>query len=152
MKAFILSAGKGERMYPLTKDTPKSLLKLGNGSTVLDTQLHTIQRSNINEVVIVVGYKHEKIGDKVRCYRDKGMNITTIFNPFYDLSNAFVSLWLCQNEMTEDFIIMNGDTLFKPEVLKKLIEAGEGIYVAIDKKEKYGLGYVFFPEVFFCFL
>ena len=33
MNLIILAAGQGKRLYPLTKDTPKSLLDLGDGTT-----------------------------------------------------------------------------------------------------------------------
>ena len=139
MKIIILSAGKGERLYPLTKDSPKPLLDLGNGVSILDTQLHSIEKNDITEIVIVIGYKNEKIEDKIRDYQGKGIKIKTIFNPFYDVSNNFISLWLALTEMTEDFIITNGDNIFKPSVLKKLINAGEGIYLTVDKKENYDI-------------
>ena len=34
MKAMILAAGYGKRLMPLTKDTPKPLLKVGNQSFI----------------------------------------------------------------------------------------------------------------------
>ncbi|MCK7537617.1 MAG: sugar phosphate nucleotidyltransferase [Marinilabiliales bacterium] len=47
MRAILISAGKGERLYPLTKNTPKSLLEVGNGLTLLETQLHSLSENNI---------------------------------------------------------------------------------------------------------
>jgi len=44
MKMIILAAGKGTRLGPLTKNTPKSLLDLGNGQTVLEKQLEEISK------------------------------------------------------------------------------------------------------------
>ncbi|MCK4980246.1 MAG: CTP--phosphocholine cytidylyltransferase, partial [Candidatus Delongbacteria bacterium] len=37
MRAIIIAAGKGTRLYPLTKNTPKSLLEIGNGITMLES-------------------------------------------------------------------------------------------------------------------
>ena len=36
MRMFILAAGTGSRLFPLTKNTPKSLLDLGDGVSLLD--------------------------------------------------------------------------------------------------------------------
>jgi dTDP-glucose pyrophosphorylase len=59
MKAIILAAGKGVRMKELTKDTPKPLLKV-KGKAVLERNLEQIL-GLVEEVIIVVGHKKEKI-------------------------------------------------------------------------------------------
>ncbi|MBT5420035.1 MAG: NTP transferase domain-containing protein, partial [Candidatus Cloacimonetes bacterium] len=65
MKAIILAAGKGTRMFPLTKNTPKSLLDIGQGLTLLETQLHSLQEAGITNIVLVVGYRAEQIEAKI---------------------------------------------------------------------------------------
>jgi len=59
MKAVILAAGKGSRMGDLTKDVPKPLLKVGN-KTLLGNILDTLPHE-VNEIIIVIGHKGEKI-------------------------------------------------------------------------------------------
>ena len=107
MKAIILAAGKGERLMPLTSDTPKSLLELENGTTLLESQLININKTGITKVVIVTGYLTEKIESKVELYREKyNIDIQIIYNPFYDISNNLLSLWQAKHEMESDFIII----------------------------------------------
>ena len=57
MKAILIAAGTGTRLYPITKDIPKSLVDVGQGMTLLETQLHSLQECGIHEVVIIVGYR-----------------------------------------------------------------------------------------------
>ena len=123
MKAIILAAGKGERLMPLTSDRPKSLLELEDGITLLESQLININKSGINKVIIVTGYHTEKIESKVELYSEKyNIDIKIIYNPFFDISNNLISLWQARYEMTSDFIIINGDDIFKESVLSGLLE------------------------------
>ena len=90
MKAIILAAGKGERLMPLTSDTPKSLLELENGTTLLESQLITINKTVIDKVVIVTGNLTEKIESKVQRYsKEYNIDIQIVYNPFFDISTIF---------------------------------------------------------------
>lgn len=60
MKAFILAAGEGRRMLPLTAHTPKPLLKVG-GVSLLAQQLKRLKAAGFREVVINVYYLGEQI-------------------------------------------------------------------------------------------
>jgi MurNAc alpha-1-phosphate uridylyltransferase len=51
MKAMLLAAGRGERMRPLTDDTPKPLLRIG-GQTLIERHLQALAQAGIREVVI----------------------------------------------------------------------------------------------------
>ena len=59
MKAIILAAGKGERLMPLTSNTPKSLLELENGTTLLESQLININKTNDRLQVVKVYPLHK---------------------------------------------------------------------------------------------
>ncbi|HOW59108.1 MAG TPA: nucleotidyltransferase family protein [Candidatus Omnitrophota bacterium] len=53
MKAIILAAGFGTRLYPLTKNIPKALLQLG-GKTILDHLVEKLELMKaISEVIVV---------------------------------------------------------------------------------------------------
>ena len=54
-KAFVLAAGLGDRMRPLTDDCPKPLLKVG-GRTMLDRVLDSLEKAGVNEVVVNTFY------------------------------------------------------------------------------------------------
>lgn len=138
MKIIILAAGKGERLMPLTRNTPKPLLDMGNGCTLLEEQLERIKESGaIDEAVLVVGYLGEQVETKLRTIVD-GIKTRTIFNPFYDMSNNLATLWLAQHEMNEDFLVTNGDNLFTADVFAGLVrETGDGIFLSVSVKDNY---------------
>lgn len=138
MKVIFLSAGRGLRMLPLTKDIPKPLLDIAPGVTIIDSQLKSlVECQGIKEVIFIVGYKAEMIEERVKNF-DK-LKVSFIYNPFYMVSNNLITLWLASHEMTSDFIVINGDNVFKPVVLKRLIDEPKNkeITMVIDKKENY---------------
>ena len=59
---FIFAAGVGTRMMPLTKDTPKPLLKIGN-KTMLDHILDRVRFLKAQNVIINSFYLKKKIKD-----------------------------------------------------------------------------------------
>ncbi|MCX6807010.1 MAG: nucleotidyltransferase family protein [Candidatus Berkelbacteria bacterium] len=59
-KAFILAAGKGIKMRPFTYEMPKAML-LVKGKPILEHTLETLKNNGIQEAIILVGPKGEKI-------------------------------------------------------------------------------------------
>ena len=139
MKIIILAAGKGERLRPFTLNTPKALLDMGNGNTLLEEQLKSFTESGvIHEIVLVIGYLADQIEAKIRLPRAHGLDIKTVYNPFYEVSNNLISLWLARAHLDEDFMITNGDNLFIPEVFSDFsASCGEGIFLAVSPKAQY---------------
>ena len=140
MRLIILAAGKGERLMPLTRNTPKPLLDLGNGATLLEEQIASAHEAGcIDEIVLVIGYLAEQVEAKIKLHQSNGLKIRTIYNPFYEISNNLMSLWFAKHEMTEDFLVTNGDNLFAPEVFRGLTEEnGDGIALAVSRKQHFG--------------
>lgn len=60
MKAMILSAGRGERMRPLTDDTPKALLRV-NDRPLIAILIAALARAGIRELVINLAH----LGDQI---------------------------------------------------------------------------------------
>lgn len=60
MKAMILAAGRGERLRPLTDETPKPLIEVGARS-LIGHHLHALAAGGFEDVVINVAYRGEQI-------------------------------------------------------------------------------------------
>lgn len=139
MNLIILAAGSGKRLYPLTRHTPKSLLDLGDGTTLLDRQLqHAIASNILRKVYVVTGYLAPMIEAKLEQYRER-VEIETIYNPFYDVSNNLMSLWCAHYVMQDDdFLVSNGDNIYKTRVYDRVVDgAGDGIKITVDIKTGY---------------
>ena len=63
MKCMILAAGYGKRMMPLTKETPKPLLKIGN-ETLLDRNIKHVISNGFDEIIICLLYTSPSPRDK----------------------------------------------------------------------------------------
>jgi len=76
LKAFLLAAGRGERLRPLTDTTPKCLLPI-NGTPLLQIWLEHLERSGIDEVLINSHWLHEKVHDFIEKWsaRPSGLKI-----------------------------------------------------------------------------
>lgn len=137
MNLFILAAGKGTRLYPLTKNQPKSLIQLNDGSTILERQIEVAQASQvIDTIYIITGYLTHMIEERIAKYQ----NVEIIYNPYYDVSNNLFSLWTAHYLMLEkDFIVSNGDNIYKPGIYEKITgdATQESIQLTVDSKPDY---------------
>jgi choline kinase len=128
MKAIILAAGKGSRLYPVTLNKPKGLLKIGN-ETILDRLIRQFRDLGINDILLVVGFKKEifkdHFGDEVR-YREYGN---------FDNTNNLHTLWSINDELNNDVIISFADLVLHDEVIYKLIQSPGEIVMAVDTSQ-----------------
>ncbi len=60
MKAMILAAGRGERMRPLTDETPKPLLRI-HGRTLIEYHIEALRRAGVGTLVI----NHAHLGAQI---------------------------------------------------------------------------------------
>lgn len=129
-QAIILAAGKGTRLLPLTEECPKTLLEL-KGKAILHHILDKIVENKVDKIIIVIGHYGEKIKLAVG-NNYKGIPITYIENLLYKKTNSAYSLWLTKDLASNDFVVINSDTLFSKDILKYLIDSPYEITLAID--------------------
>lgn len=136
MQAIILSAGRGSRLLPLTTDLPKCLLPIGL-TTVLGMQLDTLFKAGIEKVTVVTGFNADMVKDEING-RQTGPKVKTLYNPFFQVADNLASCWMARKSMKSDFLLINGDTLFSPALLDKVLSApAKSISVTIDQKDHY---------------
>jgi choline kinase len=122
MRAIVLSAGQGKRLLPLTISEPKCLLPVDGDRCVLEVQLRAIANCGIEHASIFVGFGAEKVEHFLDTRPIPGLKVDAIYNPLYATTDNLITCWLARHEMTEDFLLLNGDTLFEDEVLRTVLE------------------------------
>ncbi len=137
-KAIILSAGQARRLLPLTERVPKCLLPIDDERTILELQLEALAKCGLEQVILMVGFGADQVEALLAMRRPDGLDVQTRYNPFFDASNNLATCWMARSEMTEDFVLLNGDTLFETRILERLMRAPSApVTLAIDRKAKY---------------
>ena len=135
MKALILAAGVGSRLKEKTIDMPKCLVNI-NGKPILEHQLNSLLANEIKDIVIVIGYKGDKIKEFISTHSIfKDLDITFVENHDYATTNSSYSFWLARNHIKDSqYLHFNCDIVFDPKLLTKLINyPGENVLL-VDRK------------------
>ena len=123
--AFILCAGFGKRLNPLTLDTPKPLIKFNNIS-VLETCINLIESLGIQQIALNTFYLKEQISNFINLKKFKS-EITIIEDGenILDTGGGINNMMKHTNE--DNILIFNPDTIWKKDYYKEIIEM-ENIY------------------------
>jgi len=127
IKAFLLSAGLGTRLRPLTDRTPKCLLPI-NGKPLLEIWLDHLRKYNVDKVLVNTHWRHEKVErfieevGKLRSSEDKKNKKWPDVKLFYEseLLGSGGTL-LAKKDWVSDgqpFFILYGDNLTNVNLLK----------------------------------
>ena len=126
-KVILLAAGRGRRFGRRTALTPKCLIPLKKGETLLGRYLNSFRTLGLRDITVVVGHQKEKI--VTACVENsRGLSIRFPFNPFFK-KGSIVSLFTAREEMTDDCLVMDADVYFRPEQLKPLLNAKKSSFL-----------------------
>lgn len=139
MKVLILGAGQGKRLLPLTEEIPKALLDIG-GQRLIERQIDAFAKCGIKEFVVLTGYRADLMTEVLADVEAglEGVTIRTVHNPFFAVSDNLASCWMARHEMDEDFIQVNGDNLFRADMVERVLAAPDApVTAVISHKETY---------------
>ena len=116
MKCLVLAAGYATRLYPLTENFPKPLLKVGD-KTILDHLLDDIDKTKkINEYIIVSNHKfinhfndwknNKKLNSPITIIDDGTISNETRLGAVADISLAINKL-----KIDEELMVIAGDNI-----------------------------------------
>jgi NDP-sugar pyrophosphorylase family protein len=108
MKAVILSGGLGSRLKPFTEVIPKPLLPIGE-KAVLEIQIEHLKKHGFNQIYLATNYKSAYIESFFGNGTKYGVELV-ISKENKPLGTAG-PIKLLQEQLTEPFLVMNGDIL-----------------------------------------
>ena len=143
-KVVIAAAGKGTRMLHLTKNKSKHLIKVQK-KPFLSYLLNNLLKAEYKEIILVIGYKGEKIKEFLKEYNSKDCKIKVV-NQFdildKDEYGTLCPLQCIKDMVKENFLMVCGDNLYSPRDLKSFNIDDNYNYVAgfcHEYPEKYGV-------------
>jgi mannose-1-phosphate guanylyltransferase len=108
VKALILAAGKGTRLWPLALDRPKPMLPIG-GRPVLEHLVALVRHYGVTEIAINLHYKPEVIVQHLGDGASFGVSIT--YSPEQRLLGSAGAAKQLEWFLTEAFLLLYGDVL-----------------------------------------
>ncbi|MEK7821017.1 MAG: phosphocholine cytidylyltransferase family protein [Pseudomonadota bacterium] len=123
MKALMLAAGIGRRLYGDSREQPpKALLEFG-GKTLLARHIEHLQNFGVEELVMVLGHRKDEILAEAHGVGGLGY-ARWLFNPRYR-GGPVVSLWTARDVLRSgsDILFMDADVLYHPELLRRLLDS-----------------------------
>ena len=132
---FILAGGKGERLYPLTRDRTKPAVPFGGIYRIIDFPLSNAINSGLRKIYIFTQYKSLSLHRHIR----EGWNIfSRELGEFIDLvpaqqrigeewyqgtaDSVFQNINILEDEKPELILILSGDQVYKMDY-RRIIEA-----------------------------
>ncbi|MHA1597850.1 MAG: phosphocholine cytidylyltransferase family protein [Alphaproteobacteria bacterium] len=134
MKAIMLAAGVGRRLFGDDyAQPPKCLLEFGD-KTLMQRHLENLQNLGVDAMTLVLGHRAGTILDAARKHAPDDF-IAPVFNPYYR-GGPLVSLWMAGDDLRagEDILFMDADVLYHPDMLERLVESPHANCFLFDEK------------------
>jgi L-glutamine-phosphate cytidylyltransferase len=122
MNLVVLAAAQDLRLRPLNEDRPTAMVPF-LGRPLLDWTMTAAGVCGIGDVVIIGGYRYEALaGQKGRLLK----------NPDYLTSGQAGTMMVADQYFGDGVVIAYGDNVFRPEVLRALLDSPADIGVTVD--------------------
>jgi len=138
VKAVILAAGRGERLLPLTQNSPKPLLKILN-KPLIEYTINALKHGDISHCIIATGYLAQTIRNFIGDGSRFNIKVQYSYNPAYDNGNA-TSLKTTQEFLRSDepFLLIMSDHLIEKTIIEKALEnLDRAPLLCVDRKPHY---------------
>lgn len=113
MKVIIMAGGKGTRIASINSEVPKPMIPIMD-KPILEYQIESLKVQGYTDLILVVGYLRNIIMDYFGNGSRFDINIKYVIEEV-PLGTAG-ALYLLKDDLTEDFLLLNGDIIFDIDV------------------------------------
>jgi choline kinase len=133
--AVVLVAGIGERLHPLTLHRPKALVEVG-AESMLARSVRMLIEHGVEEIVLATGFEEGAVRDAMK---DVPVAVRYCLNAEFRSTQNAMSLLGCREAVAgRSFYKLDGDLLFRKEVLERLDASAGQLAVAVDRGAQLG--------------
>lgn len=133
MKAFILAAGEGTRMRPLTANIPKPLLPVAGKPFLMHT-LESLRENKIEDITILIGWRGRRVREYLGDGSELGLKIS--YEEQERRLGTAHAIGLAKKHVGDTFLCVNGDVVLTPKSIKGFLsfwKKKKGTTVALAK-------------------
>ena len=128
MKTAVILTARKER----DSEIPYPLIPYEGEQCLIDRTLSILRENGIKQIILVVGYHHE-LFDKYRAD-----DVTILYNKDYEFTASMGSLALVKDYITEDFLLVEGDTFYEKKVIEQLVALNGGNCISMTEESGSG--------------
>jgi glucose-1-phosphate adenylyltransferase len=158
---MLMAGGRGERLYPLTKNRAKPSVRFGGIYRIIDFTLSNCLNSNIRRIYVLTQYRSvsldrhirqgwnlfsPELGEFIECIPPQQRNVDRWYRGTCD--SIYQNIHILQRERPERVLILSGDHVYKMdynEMLRYHVEKGAELTVAgveVDRSEATAFGVI----------
>ncbi len=133
MKAIMLAAGVGKRLYGDSGDQPpKSLLRF-DGATLMARHIAVLKEFDVDGLALVVGYRKDAVGGEARNAGGDGF-VTLLENPRFR-EGSMISMWTAREVLQsgDDVLLMDADVLYHRDLIGRLLDSEPANCLLLDR-------------------
>ena len=140
LKAVVLAAGKGVRLWPLTENRSKHMIPVA-GKPIVEHVISAIRSAGIRSIVLVTRYRSELVKKHIGNGSKLGVTVDYVDQP--DISGTASAISMARDQVgSNDFLVAYGDLVVTPRAIKRVVDT----YRKKGRKPTIGLIPVSRPE------
>jgi len=120
LKAVVLAAGKGVRLWPLTENRSKHMIPVA-GKPIVEHVISAIRSAGIRSIVLVTRYKSELVKKHIGNGSKLGVTVDYVDQP--DISGTANAILMAQDKVgSNDFLVAYGDLVVTPRAINRVLD------------------------------
>ena len=124
---IIPAAGEDPIFKPILNGKPKAMMEIA-GKTLLDRQISTLNKGNLNDITVVAGYAADQM---------KAEGVTLLTNKDFNNGSMLHSIFAAREKMHNGFLMLYSDILLENHIISKLMDCREDIVLVADNTIQY---------------